>query len=259
MDFYFADFIEGLNDSLTKMSEDSSIFDIKGSVFPNLSSQTKWEFARKDDHLHLNDGTHVYCFHLPDGEKEHDFPITKLDDVCFSEFNNSDATKGTIQVHRSDPGSIYFTMQDGHKNPTYTFKHVGGAQWRATPKARANATSLDQEAFIKGAQDKLAEGLGETVLSPLLKGIDGAARGAVRGTMALGHDPLLSAGAGLLGGAAYDLGKRTFYNSDEENDEETLGDRLKRYLIPTAVMGLTGAAAKSAFPNYYDEFPMYRP
>lgn len=262
MDFNFAEFIMGLNDALTKQAEEGSIFDISGSVFPNVTSQSKWQFARTNEHLHLNDGQRVYCFHLPEGEKEEDFPIKKLDDVCFHEFGKDHVNKGTVQVHRSDPGSIYFTMQDGHKNPTYTFKHVNGTDWRAIPKVKAPNTTaqIDAEAFVKGAQDMLHEdGAAGKILSTLLGGVDAAGRGAVRGTMALGHDPLLSAGAGLMGGIGYDVAKRSLYNSKEENEAETAGDRLKRYLLPTAVMGLTGAAAKGAFPNYYSEFPLHRP
>lgn len=258
MDFYFADFIEGLNYGLSKVAEGPNLFDISGSIFPNINSQAKWQFARTKEHLHLNDGNNVYCFHLPEGEKEHDFPVTKLDNVCLHEFGKDAVSKGTAQIHRADPGSIYFTIQDGHSNPTYTFKHVNGEQWRAMPKVRSTpASAIDKEHFIKGAAEALTKHA--NALDAVLKGVDGAARVGARGVMALGHNPLASAGLGLAGGAAYDLGKRTLYNSDSENEEETVGDRLRRYILPTAGLGLTGTALNGTFSNYYKEFPLHRP
>jgi len=261
MNLDFSEFISGFNDQLSKVGEnESSIFDIHGAMFPTISAQSKWSFARGDNHLHLHDGSNVFAFHLPEGEQDYDFPAAKLDNVAVTDFGK-DSTTGVAQVHRSDPGSIYFTLQDGNKNPTYTFKHVGGSQWRATPKhaTKVKPIEIDKEAFIKAATDYAEKGPIATVLDNILKGTDSAGRGMIRGGMALGHDPVLSAGAGLLGGAMYDVGKRTFYNSEEENAEETRMDRLKRYLIPALGLGVAGSAAKGLFPNYYSEFPAYRP
>jgi hypothetical protein len=68
--------------------------------------------------------------------------------------------------------------------------------------------------------------------------------------MQLGDNPAASAALGLGLGAAYDLGKRTFYNSDEENEEETPAQRIARYVVPAAGLGLMGKAV-SMFPNYH--------
>lgn len=256
MDFDFADFLMGLTDGLKKTANEGSIFDQGGAIFPNITSQAKWQFARTGSHLQLHDGNHVYNFHLPEGEKEYDFPAVKEDHPGLHEFGKDAHNTGTAQIHRADPGSIYFTLQDGRNNPTYTLKHVNASQWRAIPKQRANGHQIDKEAFMKGVHDKLAEG---GLLDVLTKGVDGLGRGAVRSGMALGHDPLLSAGAGALAGGLYDIGKRTFYNSEEENKEETGMDRLKRYLLPAIAAGGIGATTKTLFPNYYSQFPEFRP
>lgn len=254
MDFYFASFLTGFKDGLSKVANDqSSIFDIDGAMFPNIESQTKWQFARVNDHLQLHDGNHLYCFHLPEGEQEHDFPIKKVvQDV--HQFGENATSKGSVQVHRADPGSIYFTLQDGRNNPTYTFKHINGEQWRAIPKVKKHQEPqvIDKEAFLKSAEEG-------GFMDKLVGGIAEGGRGAIRGVMSTGHDPMMAAGVGLLGGAAYDLGKRHLYNTPEENAEETVMDRLKRYLIPSVGLGLAGAMTKGTFPKYYSEFPQHRP
>lgn len=257
MDFDFAEFLQGINDHLSKNAEEGSIFGMTGgAIFPTISSQAKWQFSRTNTHLQFHDGNNVYNFHLPDGEHEHDFPAVKQEHEAPHEFGKDAVSRGTAQIHRADPGHIYFTLQDGRSNPTYTLKHVNGDQWRAIPKHKTVSNPLDKEAFIKGALEKLAEG---GLLDAIAKGVDGMGRGAIRGGMALGHDPLLSAGAGLGLGAAYDVGRRGFYNTDEENAEESGMKRLARYLAPAAAMGITGAVAKGTFPNYYNEFPLHRP
>lgn len=248
MDFYFENFLTGFKDGLVKSAEEpaASIFDIGGAMFPNVSSQTKWRFARVSDKLHLNDGSHTYSFHLPDGEQEYDFPVRKLVEEGH-EFGKDAHSSGTVQVHRADPGSIYFTLQDGHHNPTYTFKHVNAEQWRAIPKSRNGhnkpAIQLDKEAFLKAAYEP---GMMDAIVAKLSQGV----RGTGKALMATGNNPLMTAGLGLAGGAAYDIGKRTLYNSPEENEQETAGDRLKRYLVPSIGLGLTGTALRGTFPHY---------
>ena len=264
MEFNFSDFILGLNDALVKAGNEEAVpnvFDVKGSIFPTIASQTKWHFARNHEHLHLSDGNNVYSFHLPEGEQEHDFPVVKKESLSIHEFGLDAHGQGTAQVHRADPGHIYFTLQDGHKNPTYTFKHESEDKWRAIPKVKHESHSvIGHEEFIKGASSVFDEqGLAAGVLDKLVKGMDTVGRAGIRGTMALGDDPMLSAGAGLLGGAAYDLGKRHFYNSNEENEQEDWKNRLPRYLLPAAALGGTGALAKNLFPNYYSQYPTFRP
>lgn len=258
MDFYFSRFVEGVNDSLIKAGYDN-IFDVTGTIFPTISTQTKWHYAKSASHIHLHDGNNVYSFHMPEGSKDdEDFPLNKVTDVPMHEYDKDAINKGTAQIHRADPGSIYFTVQDGHNNPTYTFKHTSGSQWRAIPKVKHHTEkpiNINENDFINGVNDKL----GENVFDNIIRGADSTGRAAMRGVMDIGDNPLASAGVGLLGGAAYDLGKRQFYNSDEENAQEEPLDRIKRYLIPAVAGGAGGALLQSAFPNYYSEYPVWRP
>lgn len=253
MDLYIENFLTGFKDELNKQADEhNGIFGISGAMFPTISSQTKWQFARVGEHLQLHDGNHLYCFHLPEGDQQHDFPIRKVVQEPH-EFGHNASSKGTVQVHRADPGSIYFTLQDGRQNPTYTFKHISEEKWRAIPKVKSsNPVVIDKEAFLKSAEES-------GIMDKIVGGLTGTFKGGVRAVMETGVDPLASAGVGLLGGAAYDMGKRHLYNSPEENAEETKMDRLKRYLIPSIGLGLTGGLLKGTFSKYYDDYPTYRP
>jgi len=93
----------------------------------------------------------------------------------------------------------------------------------------------------------------------LLKGIDNGANHLSDGMRWFGKNPLLSAGIGLGAGAAYDLGKRTFYNTEEENaeeDQDPMG-RALRYVAPAAALGGGGALMNSLTPDYYKFAPTY--
>ena len=127
MDIYISDLIEGFEAELSKYA---NVFEMTGSIIPNIDAQTRWKFAKHEHGLQLSDGNNIHHFHFVEGEQEQDFPMEKKDDVQSNEFNSH----GTAQIHKANPGLIYFTLQDGKKNPTYTFKHVSENQWRAVPK-----------------------------------------------------------------------------------------------------------------------------
>jgi hypothetical protein len=122
---------------------------------------------------------------------------------------------------------IHVTLHDGVENPTLTLMQENEHSWKAIPKVK-HKTAFDLGATI--------ENLGNS-------GLD-----AVR---SIGTNPWLSAGIGLGIGGAYDLGRRTFYNTDEENEEETTGERAARWLLPAAGLGLGGWAMRTAIPGYY--------
>ncbi|HXB13382.1 MAG TPA: hypothetical protein VNZ45_15450, partial [Bacteroidia bacterium] len=184
---------------LSKLGSDGIFDKAEGSsILPNIDSQSKWQFARTPGHIHLTDGMTVHVFYLPEGEKTEDFPAHKVQDVPIIDFGKDHTSKGTAQVHRANPGLIYFTMQDGHANPTYTFKHTNSHEWHAIPKKRkvqqftnapttstppiqetTNTIQVDSKAFENGVKDKLASFDG--ILDASLKGIHSLSRGAVRG------------------------------------------------------------------------------
>lgn len=113
-----------------------------GSVIPQNTTSQEWECRRDDrDLICLYDGQHVFTFrgqlHLTDQTY-----IEKSDDLPFAQFNQLD-NKCAATVHRSSPGGIRFTLNDGRFNQTYTFRHSSGTRWAAVPKPRRRAEQGD--------------------------------------------------------------------------------------------------------------------
>ena len=135
---YYEDFFEGMDDTLKKKANEHLFTSPNNaSLFPNLTSQAKWKYAKGANFLRLHDGQKVYSFSVPSGfSHTEEFAATREADGEHSKFEEGAETKGLAQVHRADPGSIYFTLQEGRENPTYTFKHTGESNWRGVPKKR---------------------------------------------------------------------------------------------------------------------------
>ena len=271
---YIDDFVEGLEDALQKNADEHPLFTApnNASLFPTLSSQAKWKYARGEHHLHLHDGQKVYAFHLPTGlSHEEDFAAERKDDVDPSVFTEGATEHGLAQIHRADPGSIYFTLQEGRSNPTFTLKHTRESTWRGTPKKRkAKETimpNVDHTALVEGvkaafAPDKTAD------FSPFEWAAGPGAHALQRAVFAPGefvhrlgnrgqHNFLGALGAAGVGagvGAAYHFGKRNLYNTPEENaDEDMRGGHplLRRMAIPALGAGVIGGAQASVFDNPY--------
>ncbi len=257
MSFYIDEFILGLSHRISKRAEEiKDEHPINSSIFPVSEHQTTWKFAKGKHKLHLHDGNVIHQFDLPEGLKDdEDFPLTKIEDLSYFDFGKDTEHTGTAQVHKSDPGMIYITMHDGAKNPTLTIRHVNENSWRASPKINGNHKKADINIseFEQGMRDKLGEGIMDSVI----RGADTVGNYASDGLRWFGKSPGLSAGIGLGLGAAYDLGKRNFYNTDQENEEETGTERAMRYAIPTAGLGLGGLAMNSLTPQYYNMSPTY--
>lgn len=117
----------------------SAVFDQthNGAMFPTADKQSLWQFSKGDKHLRLSNGTNVFHFnvdhHNPDNEE---MDLSRGPDVPLPDMFTNSSSKGKAQVHRSDPSSIYFTLQEGTKNPTYTIRHIGGDKWKALPKRK---------------------------------------------------------------------------------------------------------------------------
>ncbi len=150
MNLHIAEMIEGFKETIGLLKAGADIFDMGGhSIFPTVATQQKWKFAKGDKFIRLSDGNQVYHFNMPEGEaEESDFPLVRGQDLGFHQLEADSKSKGLAQVHRSDPGSIYFTMQEGYRNPTYTFRHVGGDNWKAIPKKKAKKQSKESNNVI---------------------------------------------------------------------------------------------------------------
>ena len=283
MKLYADDFSEGVKEMMELYKQGNNIFDIKGgSLFPHNTSQKTWEYAKEGDNIHLSDGTHTYSFkgQLADYDSE----LEKMPEVPLPDIFHNAQSKGKAQVHRSDPGSIYFTMQEGKNNPTYTLKHVGDNKWKAIPKKKKIKDMLKQpitphnvnlEHVKEGMLKELEEMVKEGFLQGLDKGLGQIAQEAVNlpanlallpakmtGPISGGNGATeslssalgnagLAGGIGALGGGAYHLAKRKMLNTQEENAQEDAegGHLLKRMLLPGAGMAGLNLAGRQMFPT----------
>lgn len=290
MDLYLDEFMRGIKETMALHKQGESIFEMGGgNLFPTMGKQQMWQFSKAPGHIHFSDGMKSYSFKHEGELNEDDLDLEKIPDVPLPDLFKDSTSKGKAQVHRSDPGSIYFTLQEGTRNPTYTFKHTGGQKWKAIAKKRKAKEALKEPAFIanvnaeaikegmlKQAMEMLksAEGgaldffnraaggaLNATVNAPLSIGL---APGRVGGAPAGGlNAPNMdttgqmfgnAAKAGVLGagvGLGYHGLKRHFWNTPEENAEEDPNAVVRRMALPALGMAGANMAERSLFPNYY--------
>ena len=282
MNLYLEDFVEGIKSAMSMSKTGSNIFEMKGgNMFPTNASQKMWQFAKHPGQVHFSDGTNSYSFK---GDlKDEDTELEKLPDVPWPELFDKAESKGKAQVHRSDPGSMYFTLQEGTQNPTYTFRHLSENKWKAIPKKKTVKKQMDappaipnvnlesiKQGMLQELQIKLAEG--EAGGSPgFFNDTLGKLPGAIiNGATSLGMAPAtlggptggsFAHGLGAVGlgalpglglGLGYDQFKRHLVNTPEENQQETTEDRLKRIAIPAAATGGMALAGRQLFPNAVD-------
>jgi hypothetical protein len=263
--------LDGFKETIRLFKEGQNIFDMGNHVlFPNLTTQQKWKYIQDNDTLHLSDGNHVYSFQgNPSTEEE--TSVTRTKGLPINDFNQSNLPKRTVQVHRADPGSIYFTLQEGFKNPTYTFRHVGGENWKAIPKKKVIKKTTtpvmipDQhtEAVKQGMVLELLKqaGFGQDFNHFAGQMLTRGGNALQTGLMSPGRiSPLAATGIGAGAGALYHLLRKGLYNSPEENEQEGPGTFLKRVLIPAAIGGGLSGLEHNMFdkptnggPGYYDE------
>jgi len=106
-----------------------------GTILPQHTTPQQWECRRDDaDLICLYDGQRVYTFRgqLDLTAQSH---LNKIEDLPYAQFMPL-KNKCAATVHRSSPGSIYFTLNDGRLNQTFTFRHASGPCWMAVPKVR---------------------------------------------------------------------------------------------------------------------------
>jgi hypothetical protein len=289
MKLHFDELIAGMQDMMSLHKQGQNIFEMKGgNLFPTLDRQNMWQYARGPKHIHFSDGTKTYSFSGDLADEDTD--LEKTPDVPLPDMYANSTAKGKAQVHRADPGSIYFTLQEGTKNPTYTFRHTGDSKWRAIPKRKKARAALaaplpaldnvnvekvkegmvfELENLMKTAQGGsggLLDFFNHAAGNAVPSAIEGAknvamAPGMIGGAPSEGMHPLVSAGlAGAVGGGlglTYHGAKRHFFNTPEENaredqDKTTL---LKRVGIPALAGAGLNLAQRSAAPDFYEGGP----
>lgn len=249
MEFHLDEFAKGVEDMLRLHKQGANIFDMKnGNLFPHTTSQSTWHFAKGDGHIHLSDGTNTYSFkgNLQDMDTE----LEKMPDVPLSDMYTNAKSKGKAQVHRSDPGSIYFTLQEGRDNPTYTLRHEGDAKWKAIPKARKAKGQLKQpQAPINVNIESVKEGMLQE-LADMEKEADGffdnANHALGKGVQWLANAPgkLLTAPA-RIGGAVTQYGDANPNASEPFLGTGDMSDGLKGAVGP-GLTNMLGAGAVGA-------------
>jgi hypothetical protein len=224
------DFSEGVKDILALYKQGNNIFEMKsGDLFPHNTSQSTWQFAKDNGNIHFSDGTHTYSFK---GDlSEYDTELEKMPEAPLPNVFSNAKIKGRAQVHRSDPGSIYFTLQEGRNNPTYTLKHQGDSKWKAIPKPRKVKAQLKEtvtplnvnlekvkEGMLKELEEFIKEGDGPSFFDNanhvIGRGVQGLANGITKLPLLPGriggevpvqqsdNGPISTEGAGTIAGNA---------------------------------------------------------
>ena len=281
MNLYLKKFAEGAKEAIEEYKNEPSVFDIKGgNLFPHHTSQKMWQFSKGDGQIHFYDGNATYSF-KGDLNPEGQSVLEKTPDVPLPDMYVNHKSKGKAQVHRSDPGSIYFTLQEGKENPTFTFRHSSGSKWVAIPKPRKAKKQMEEEAYVPNINlEHVKEGMEAEIINflkegegepqgffnhPLGSALQGMANlpataalapGRLMGsenqvgldgmpTESLGRSAALSGIMGLGGaglGAAYHYGKRHLYNTPEENAREDENPNTLQNRMIAPALALGGAA-----------------
>lgn len=139
----------------------------QGAMFPMIHSQQMWKYHRGPNYLRLYDNNVGYHFDTV-SDHDGDLELKRKSDVGHHEYDKStEGSKGRAQVHRGDPSGLYFTMQEGTKNPTYTLKHVGGDNWKAILKRKPvkdkpapPPIEVNEEVFKQALYKEAEEGQG---------------------------------------------------------------------------------------------------
>jgi hypothetical protein len=285
MDLYFDEFIKGVKETLDLHKQGESIFEMGGgNMFPSIERQQMWQWSKAPGHIHFSDGMKTYSFKHQGDLADEDVDLEKIPDVPLPDLFKDSTGKGKAQVHRADPGSIYFTLQEGTRNPTYTFKHTGGQRWKAIVKKKKPKAQLAQPAFIpnvnaeaiKEGMLKAAEELLKDAQGGVLDFFNRAAGGALDtavnapgvmlnapgrigdsnpGDDTLGQTLGNAGKAGLLGaglGLGYHGIKQHFFNTPEENANENQSKTtmLRRMLLPGLALGGANAISRTTFPDH---------
>lgn len=296
MNLYLNELRAGFEEMLALHKAGENIFEMgSGPMFPTHDKQQMWQFARGEKHLRLSDGTNVHHFNIANGDLDGgEADLERVPEIPLPDMFNNSTSKGKAQVHRSDPASVYFTLQEGTRNPTYTFKHIGGAKWKAVPKKSTAKQHLAQpapipnvnvEGFKQAAEDgSFFNQLDSVAGKGVLHGGNAAVRtllspGEIRMPFTNGYgqdarpwemkDSLMAGGVGALAGGGYHLAKRHLLNTPDENaaEDEDPNTLTRRMAVPAIGLAALNGVQNSLLQSqpdgknegYYDQAVRGRP
>ncbi len=216
-------FALGAHDYLKEKRGSTSILEAMANenILPSFQGQRNWKYVQTPESLRLSDGDRVYSFGMGQLGDE-TARVAKLDDIPILDFENERVGGGTAQVHRASPDSIYLTLADGRKNPTFRLEHEEGKNWKYIPSKKmiarlqqlrshgdqkgpehVSTPKVNLEALMQGGTDQVkTAGVGEFLFG---KGLSSVADPAARGLatdMALYSNPFTGVATGL-----HDTGK----------------------------------------------------
>ncbi len=254
-------FARGVESELEKQGGNfSSLMDTHTSdenILPSFEGQRKWRYVQTPEGLRLSDGDRVYSFGLT-GFGGDTLRVPRLSDPGLLDFEQGGIGKGTAQIHRSNPDSIYLTLANGRENPTFYLEHSYGKDWKYIPgkKLRKLLTQaekgeteetptvpVDPQSLILGAEKtaQLWNGLGGNEMNDYLwKGIE-KGKDLLQGA---GNHPLLTLGGLGIGALLIDrMRKRKNPNYAMESYRAPDKTRLNNVIAPTLLAGgaLVGA------------------
>lgn len=245
MNLYLDKFAEGVKLALSEHEKGHNIFEMKGgSIIPTIDSQRLWQFSRTPDAIHLSDNGQTYSFKgMLDPDKE--TALEKLPDVPLPDMYNHSVSKGKAQVHRGNPGSLYFTLQEGKSNPTYTFRHSSENRWVAIPKSRKAKKQLAEEPFVENVNlEHVKEGMAQEIQNYFTETAgesQGFFKKALVGEALLG---LLNAPSQLALAPGRLVGGPETYFGDQS---PTAGENASTGLLNAGMAGLAGAGLGGAY------------
>jgi hypothetical protein len=215
------------------------------AILPHQETQRKWSYARTPEGLRLHDGTRSWGFGISEfgGEVGR---VPRLPDLGPMEWDKDATSRGTAQIHRSSPDSIYLTLHDGRQNPTFYLEHMEGRDWKYIPGKKlrkmleggGSTVSVDPGALMDGAQlGAKSAGLREMLVGNGASSLLDPTRRGLLTDMALYSNPFTGVAAGTYDTANNLLHGRLL---------SALGSAGMGALSLTGVGGVAGALGKGA-------------
>ncbi len=225
------------------------------AVFPEIKKQKTGLLGKTGNNFFLQFNGNQYTFSgkLAKDKTSH---VTRIVDPVV--LQKSEDTF-PIQIHSSNKDFLYFSISDGIKNPSYVLLRLDDKnKWTVTPVN----DSVDKQAFVEGIvkeANAILNAIDDFVVKPTANLAGHGVNLSYHAAMLPGQGNLFTnvlIGAGL--GGLYDFGRRSMFNTKEENDKEDTLQRVARYLLPAIAYPMIGGIQQGAAPDYYKDSWNYK-